>query len=60
MSVPKAAVHKNHDITFRKYNVGLSGQIVPMQPKSETHSMQHTPYGDFWLRVFARNSTHYF
>jgi len=41
MPMPKAAVNEQGDSTTHKDNIRIAGQILSMQSKSVTHSMEH-------------------
>jgi hypothetical protein len=59
MTVPEAAVDKNHLPPTWKYYVWGTWQIPSVETVSIAYRMQGTPNDQFWLRVLASNACHH-
>jgi hypothetical protein len=49
--MPETAVHKNHYAVFWKNDIGLSGKVLPVQPKPVAEAMKNTPDANLRFRV---------
>jgi hypothetical protein len=58
VTVPETAVDKNHGAVFRKDNVWLAGQVLGMQPESETLRKQEPPHLYFRFGILAADLAH--
>ena len=58
MLVPKAAMQENDFLASREHKIGLSRQILPVQPETVSHPVKHPPQGKFRRRVFRPDLPH--
>jgi hypothetical protein len=58
MSVPETPMHEHDSSVFRKNDIGLSGQIGPMQSESVTQSMKRRTDDLFGLRIPIADTRH--
>ena len=56
--MPEAAVHKDNCMKPAEYDVGLAGQILPVDPEAKTLPVKATPNEKFRLRVPSPDSRH--
>jgi hypothetical protein len=58
VAVPETSIDKYNFATAGKHHVRLSGQILPVNPKAISHTMEQT--SNFYLgsSILARDRTH--
>lgn len=59
MSVPETAMDKNDQIIFGQDNIRFSGQILSMQSKAKSTSVQKASHSDFRLCITALDPSHH-
>jgi hypothetical protein len=58
MPVPEAAVNEDHRASARKHEVGLSGQILPVETEAIAQSVDKPPDDQFRGSVLAFHRAH--
>jgi hypothetical protein len=58
VAVPKAAVHKEGDTPAPEDDIGFSGKLPCMEPKSVAHCVQEPANGHLRSRVAASDTAH--
>jgi hypothetical protein len=59
MPVPETAINENHGAKPGKREVGLSGQVLTVQPEAVTPRMEPPPNRNFRLGVLATDAGHH-
>jgi len=59
MSVPEAAVHKNHSLVFGKHKVGRAGQFSHMKSITESSGKKAGAKCPFRPSIFSANTRHH-
>ncbi len=58
MGMPIAAMHQNHRLVLRKDEIGLAGQILPLQAEAQPEAMTGLPHPQLGIRVAALDARH--
>lgn len=58
MTMPEAAVDKNHDPVLWKDNVWVAGQISSVEPEAIPEAMKQRPHRDFGSGVLGPHMPH--
>ena len=58
VAVPKTAVNEDDGSELRQHDIGLSREVAILQPKPETHSVQHFTNTNLWLGVVGTYPPH--
>jgi hypothetical protein len=56
--MPETAMNENHCAIFRKNDVGLSRQVLPVQPKPVAETMKKASHADFRSGIRAAYRSH--
>jgi hypothetical protein len=58
VTMPEAAVHEDHLTMARKHDVGITGQLLVVQPVAVAQRMQRTAHYHLWPRVRLADALH--
>jgi hypothetical protein len=58
MPVPEAAMNVDRGAIFWKHDIGSTGHVFAIEPKSITETVQQGAYEALWARVFRPYTRH--
>ena len=56
--MPEATMNKDYGVISTQYDIRPTGQVMSMESKPITQSMQNTPHDPFRMGVFMANTAH--